>query len=47
MILQDKILYFCECFNTTLNVSEPDYANTDLEFMNSLNSIFYDSDNEN
>ena len=47
MNLQEIILYFCECYNTTLNMSESDYVNTDLEFMNSLNSIFYDSDNEN
>ena len=29
MNLQEIILYFCECYNTTLNMSEPDYVNTD------------------
>lgn len=42
MNLEEKILYFCECYNTTLNISKSDYVNTDLEFMNELNYIFND-----
>ena len=42
--LEEKIINFCECYQTTLNVSEDFYINTDKEFMNNLNLIFNESD---
>lgn len=47
--IEEKIKNFFECFNTTQNVLEKDYENTDKEFMDNLNfqNLVLDEDNDN
>ena len=46
--IEDKLINFFECFNTTQNVSENAYVNTDKEFVDNLIfniDVIDDSDN--
>ena len=49
MNIEDKILNFFKCFNTTQHVLETDYVNKDKVFMDilNLNNDEIDEDNEN
>ena len=44
--IEEKIINFFACFNTTQNVLENDYLNTDKEFVENLNFNFEENDED-